>query len=110
MSVVSLIAVLAMPIGMAAQNIPLPNNQPKHHAYKLIDLGTLGGPNSFISTFLPQLANSGRLVGEADTVIPDPFAPNCMQFSCLTNHAFSWKSGVKTDLGHYRASTAAPRS
>ena len=99
MPVVSLIAALVVPIGTAAQNIPLPNNQPKHHTYKLIDLGTLGGPNSFISTFLPQLANNGRLVGEADTVTPDPYAPNCMQYSCLVNHAFSWKEGVKTDLG-----------
>ena len=99
MPVVSLIAALAMPIGMAAQNNPLPNNQPKHHTYTLIDLGTLGGPNSFISTLLPQLTNGGSLVGEADLTTPDPFAPNCLQFSCLVNHSFSWKNGIKTDLG-----------
>ena len=99
MPVVSLVAALTMPTGMAAQDNSSQNQKPKHHTYKLIDLGTLGGPNSFISTFFLQLANSGRLVGEADTVIPDPFAPNCLQFSCLVNHAFSWKEGTKTDLG-----------
>ena len=99
MPVVSLITVLAMPIGMAAQNNPSPSNNHKHHTYKLIDLGTLGGPNSFISTGTAQLTNGGTLVGEADTVTPDPYAPNCLQFSCLVNHAFSWNNGVKTDLG-----------
>src|SRR5664279_5707157 len=98
-SVVSLFAALAMPIGMAAQNIPLPNNQPKHHKYKLVDLGTLGGPNSFISPGSTVLTNGGSLVGEADLTTPDPYAPNCLQFSCLVNHGFSWKNGVKTDMG-----------
>ena len=51
MPVVSLFAALAMPLGTAAQNNSTQNPKPKHHTYKLIDLGTLGGPNSFISTF-----------------------------------------------------------
>ena len=101
MPVVSLIAALAMPVGTAAQNIPLPNNQPKHHTYKLIDLGTLGGPNSFILSQPSgaEITNGGRVIGEADTTTPDPYSPNCLQNSCLVNYGFSWQDGFKTVLG-----------
>jgi hypothetical protein len=43
-TVVYLFAALAMPAGMAAQDSPSQNNKPKHHQYKLIDIGTFGGP------------------------------------------------------------------
>lgn len=48
MPVVSLFAALAMPVGMAAQDNPSPDHKTRHQKYKLIDLGTLGGPNSVI--------------------------------------------------------------
>ena len=101
MPVVSLIAALAMPIGMDAQENSTQNQKTKHHTYKLIDLGTLGGPNSFSTA--PSsgitLTNGGNFVGEADLSTPDPYAPNCLQFSCLVNHSFSWNGRVKTDMG-----------
>jgi hypothetical protein len=50
MPVVSVFAVLAMSIGMTAQDNASPDYKPKHHQYKLIDLGTFGGPDSLFST------------------------------------------------------------
>ena len=47
-TVVYLFAALAMPVGMAAQDNPSQDHKPKHHQYKLIDLGTFGGPTSFV--------------------------------------------------------------
>src|ERR1035438_8479440 len=70
--VMSLFAVLAMPVGMAAQDNPSQNPKPKHHQYKLIDLGTFGGPDSAVGGFGTFLNNPGTVVGGADTSIPDP--------------------------------------
>jgi len=68
----------------------------KHHHYKLIDVGTFGGPASQYS--VPSSAglnNRGTAAGVADTSIPDP---NCF-FDCYVDHAFVSKDGVTTDLG-----------
>lgn len=74
----------------------------KHHHYKLIDLGTFGGPISGLSNPFPQedglLNNRGAVVGIADTTTPDPYAPNCIT-DCFVAHAFRWEDGVMTDLG-----------
>ena len=101
MPVVSLFAALAMPVGIAAQDNPSQDHKTKHQKYKLIDMGTLGGPNSVIPAppFGTELTNGGSAIAEADTATPDPYAPNCLQGSCLVNHGFRWKEGVKTDLG-----------
>ena len=48
MPVVYLFAVLAVPVGMAAQNNPSPDHKTKHQKYKLIDMGTFGGPTASI--------------------------------------------------------------
>jgi probable HAF family extracellular repeat protein len=68
--------------------------------YILKDLGTLGGPRSTVGSFAKVLNNRGMLVGDADTSIPDPFAPNCLGGpNCLVSHGFKWENGIKTDLG-----------
>ncbi len=72
---------------------------PAHHRYKLIDLGTFGGPSSTFNSFSKTLNNHGTAVGGADTPIPDPFAPNCFSASCYVQHAFRWENGILTDLG-----------
>ncbi len=61
--------------------------EPAHSRYKLIDLGTLGGPGSRLEDYSRILSNAGAVVGEADTVDP------------AVQHAFKWQNGVLTDLG-----------
>jgi probable HAF family extracellular repeat protein len=68
--------------------------------YKLVDLGTFGGPNSFANgPTVPTLSGNGIYAGEADTSIPDPFAPFCQSPDCLVQHAQEWRNGVVIDLG-----------
>jgi uncharacterized membrane protein len=75
----------------------------KHHNYKLIDLGTFGGPGSTPTEFQQVLNNRGTVVGGADTSSPNPY-PNCFNpfnqsFECSVQHAFEWRGGDLTDLG-----------
>ena len=89
---ITLFAALAVPVRLAAQ----------HTRYKLIDIGTLGGPASFVSEDADAsriLNNQGMVAGGADTSEPDPYAPNCFEPDCFVHHAFRWKDGVLTDLG-----------
>jgi len=87
---------LAFPAVSSTQNSQA-ESKPQHHSYKLIDLGTFGGPNSFyFSAPVVQSVNKrGTVVGGADTVLPDP---TCFK-DCNVLHAFTWKQGVLTDLG-----------
>jgi len=93
--IATLFAVLALPLQLAAQ----------HTKYKLIDLGTFGGPASLIAQAAgPQnparaLTSRGVVVGQAETATPDPFSPDCFNPYCLAGHAFRWQDGVLTDLG-----------
>jgi probable HAF family extracellular repeat protein len=83
---------LALPITMTAQ---------KHHQYKVVDLGTFGGPGSAVYTFQHALSARGAVVGGADTPDANP-NPGCFNFfigDCNVNHAFQWRHGVLTDLG-----------
>jgi probable HAF family extracellular repeat protein len=80
--------------------------RPKHHHYKLIDLGTFGGPNSsFQESFLnwantgaavQVISNHGTAIAIADTSTPDPlgffddfFVPNAQE----------WRDGKVINLG-----------
>ena len=88
MIAVALFALL--PLQLAAQ----------HTRYKLIDVGTFGGPNAGINgPTIPILSRDGTYAGEAETSIPDPFAPNCLDPDCLVQHAQEWRNGVVIDLG-----------
>ena len=98
-TVVYLFAALAMSVGMAAQNNPSQEHKHKHHQYKLIDLGTFGGTNSYVPALLVSINSRGAVIVEADTTIPDPYYPNCWQPDCLVNHTGIWQDGVLTDLG-----------
>jgi probable HAF family extracellular repeat protein len=75
--------------------------KPGVHHYKLFDMGTLGGPNTFPQGSTSLAINSrGLAVAQAETSIPDPYAPNCLQPpECLAAHTITWQNGVQTDLG-----------
>lgn len=72
----------------------------KHHHYELIDIGTLGGPQSRVDSAVP-LNNQGTVVGSADTPTANPFYGNDGLFSPdpFIQHTFRWKDGVLTDMG-----------
>src|SRR5205823_13252793 len=96
-TVITLLAALALPAPLAAQ----------HTRYKLIDIGTFGGPACYftspgIGPGSQVLTNRGMLAGKADTPIPDPNGPDpnsCAVPSCFDTHVFRWDTGVLTDLG-----------
>jgi probable HAF family extracellular repeat protein len=94
------LATLAVAAPLAAQD---QNNKPAHHHYKLIDMGTLGGPSAYKSINAPGyqiLTNAGEIALAADTPMPDPFAPNCYYYpDCHVTHAVRWSNGVLADLG-----------
>ena len=96
------IAALALPLGVAAQNNATQFNKKKHHTYKVIDLGTLGGPGSVVATLEHILTNQGAVAGGADTPDPNP-NPGCFSSifipDCSVQHAIRWHNGVLTDLG-----------
>src|SRR5579863_7022228 len=74
------------------------------HHYRLIDLGTFGGPSSYLAgsngvndAVNRVLNNRGTVVGWGDTSNLDPFAPNCFEpfpnGDCSLPLAFQWKKG-----------------
>jgi probable HAF family extracellular repeat protein len=101
----ALVAALTMSVGMAAQDNPSPDDRHKHKKYRLIDMGTFGGPASYLTLDggvghgARVLNNRGAVVGWADTSLQDPYSPLCFNADCFLSHAFRWKDGVLTDLG-----------
>ena len=93
-----LVAALAVPGQLAAQ----------HTRYKLVVIGTLGGPQSYGDPGhgAANITNHGIAAGVADTIIPDPFYPNFNpNFGGLIGsypfvyYAFRVKEGALVDLG-----------
>ena len=104
------LAIVAIPDRLAAQGQndnqgQSQNNGSGHHSqYRLIDLGTLGGPQSYIPegagiTDARLLNNKGSIIGLADTSNPDPFPDFCWVDDCFAAHAFVGGSKGKKDLG-----------
>jgi probable HAF family extracellular repeat protein len=100
-----LIAALALPLASFAQDTEA-TSKPKHHHYKVVDLGTLGGPQSFLNAEgVPQFPGSavlnrgGAVAAIGDTSSPDPFNPFCYGSDCDVMYAFHWQDGVQTNLG-----------
>jgi probable HAF family extracellular repeat protein len=108
-SFITLFAVLAVLPRPAAQEQPARQQQKReHHRYRFVDLGTFGGPESYVNAAFSlgapnQINNRGTVVGAAATSIPRP--PNkqiCGGPDGLVPfvfHAFAWQDGVLTDLG-----------
>jgi hypothetical protein len=80
---------IALPVQLAAQ----------HTRFKLIDLGTLGGTNSYQTAPGRTVNNRGEVIAFADTDVPDPNAPNCLQPDCLISYAVKGHTGERTNLG-----------
>jgi probable HAF family extracellular repeat protein len=101
--ILAVFAVLVSAIPLAAQQ----KNNHQHHHYQLIDMGTFGGPSSWLATtnevtspggINQVLNNQGVVVGWEDTPTPDPY-PICFNFDCFLPLAFQWQKGALTDLG-----------
>jgi probable HAF family extracellular repeat protein len=90
LATVALLTALARPVQLAAQ----------HTRYKLIDLGTFGGPASSFNSGGGMLNSQGFGVGASETPVPDP--SNANGFPCgpgsFVYHAFEWQNGVVVDL------------
>jgi len=82
------------PLPLAAQE-----RQQEHTRYKLVDLGTFGGPQSYFNLPGQELTAEGIVAGYADTSTPDPFPTACFNPDCFVSRAFQWENGVLTDLG-----------
>lgn len=86
--------------GLAAGNASLPGDFPFHAtAWFLglkVDLGTLGGPNSFVD-LAPN--DFGQIAAGSDTTTPDPLGTDfCNLGTQLICHPFIWQLGQKTLL------------
>jgi probable HAF family extracellular repeat protein len=88
---------VALPITMTAQ---------KHHQYKVVDVGTLGGPNSYHSGFVQILNNRGAFAAYANTSAANP-NPGCsIPFGnafgsapdCFVEHPVVMRDGSVTAL------------
>jgi probable HAF family extracellular repeat protein len=93
---------LAMTSFMSAQN----DQHTKDYRYRLVDLGTLGGPNSGVPGVFYEIdggtagaqviSADGTVAGTADTSISDPL---CYFDDCFYPNTFQWRSGTMTSLG-----------
>lgn len=78
-----------------------------YHHYKLVDLGTLGGPMSLISgPGTHVLNNKGTIVAYADTAQANPnpgcfisFNANAGGGDCFVEQPIIWRNGIVNDLG-----------
>ena len=92
-----------MPVGMAAQDNTTPNHH-RHHTYRLIDLGTFGGPTSGFNAEGnggPYINSHGAVGGYAQTTVPLSATANF--YECYpgpnVNHTLLWQNGHSFDLG-----------
>jgi|HubBroStandDraft_6_1064221.scaffolds.fasta_scaffold39164_2 probable HAF family extracellular repeat protein len=98
--VLALCAALSIPARLTAQQ-----SNPHRHHYKLIELGTFGGPTSYINPVGnggPSVNRRGEVVGSSMTSIPIP--PDQNGFSCPSPpdqvfHSMQWRNGGVIDLG-----------
>jgi probable HAF family extracellular repeat protein len=105
---VAVLAVLAFPGALAAQDKRENNNHHQHHHYRLIDIGTFGGPESYLPSpdnSVPALNSGGTTVGSSaittsTSSTSNPFVCGGLESQVPNvNHAFEWHKGALTDLG-----------
>ncbi|MGA8607830.1 MAG: hypothetical protein WB616_13160 [Candidatus Sulfotelmatobacter sp.] len=106
-ALIAVLAVLISPLPSAAQSSAV---NAGHHHYKLIDMGTFGGPESYVNETIEAITasrdiNHGAMVGGSDTPTPTTGTSNFLVCGGLSgilpfvNHAFKGQNGIVTDLG-----------
>jgi len=112
----SLIALAAFALvfihaNLAAQDDAVNAKKPKHHHYKLVDMGTFGGPASYFPETIAfinakgDLNSRGLAAGGSSTSTSTTGTSNtgiCGGLSGLVPfvyHAFDWQNGTVRDLG-----------
>ena len=98
---VALLATFAISAQAATPNKTTQQHSAKHHQYKVVDLGTFGGPSSSVNCCDHQITARGVVVGSADTSTANP-NPGCSDLGatdCNVNQAFEWRGGKLTNLG-----------
>ena len=89
-------ASIATPLAAQAQTA---TNSGTLSRYILNDLGTAGGPNSYLPDTPRPVNRQGVVTGIADTSASDPSGPSLCFYDCFLVHAFQWRHGALTDLG-----------
>lgn len=98
------IALTVLGGALVAPSFLLAGTSDRYPKYRLVDVGTFGGPNSQFSTPATKvLSNHGLSVGVADTNTADP---GCF-FDCLVDLPFVRKDGVTLNLGVLPGGTSA---
>jgi uncharacterized membrane protein len=82
----------------------VPAQADAQYPYTLTDVGTLGGPQSFVNLPGFPITGQGAVLGTADTTIADNDYPNFNPFIVgaadpYLAHAVKWQDGKRTDLG-----------
>jgi hypothetical protein len=101
---VAVVTAMTIPTGLAAQDDAAQSKKAHHHHYKLIDMGTFGGPNSNPAQDF-SLNQRGVMVGWSAT--PNPTTPTSNPIVCggvdgsvpFITVSFQWQDGILTDLG-----------
>jgi probable HAF family extracellular repeat protein len=104
--VILLVNLLVLSIDLTAQDSAA-RHQPR---YRLVDVGTLGGPNSFVTPFNNNLNKDRPLLTNcADSARLDPDFPDDNPFLNFEyiQHGYRWSSGRLTDLGALPGGTSS---
>ena len=108
---VAVFALLTGSTGLSAQDDAAKGKKAQHHHYKLIDMGTFGGPASYFPETIPGVSAKGDLnsrglaVGGSATSTSTTGTSNTLVCGGLSGlvpfvfHAFEWQNGTVTDLG-----------
>jgi probable HAF family extracellular repeat protein len=95
MSTLFFVLVLELQLVSPAQAFAESGHQPR---YRLVDLGTFGGPASYFPNgYYRFLNNHGTAVGWANTAGPDPLCSGAV--NCFATHALQIQNDVVSDLG-----------
>src|SRR5215469_13700028 len=94
------LAVLIAAVILPALAFAVPAQARTQYPYRLIDLGTFGGPSSFLDEPAIPVTSQGVVLGAADTTARDADWPHCgFCYDRYIQHALAWRDGRLTDLG-----------